>query len=291
MIGGGQSRWPSARDIMQTDDSSKDRGSTAGEAESPHKLSLFGVGLRIVVASAMIAGLCVYARIPPAVPQVVRPIERAEAPFVPANPASNAPSAAAPVRFGLTEPGLDPVRVATARIDPASGLREDALARGSFEALDAPALRVTLTRGDAAVRSPGLFILLARRAATGPASDGPALSVIRTGASGKIETKFGAIATLDVTLGGPVRRSCTGFVSRDGAFRLDGWLCAPLGHLPEARTLGCMIDALSLDDPADPDATAAFLAPRVIPGCVIATVADASDPTGSIARRRSRTKK
>ncbi len=70
--------------------------------------------------------------------------------FVPATPAPKAPAPAAPVRFGLTEPGLDPVRVAAGRIDPVSGLREDALARGAFEALEAPALRVTLTRGDAA---------------------------------------------------------------------------------------------------------------------------------------------
>ncbi|WP_246693866.1 hypothetical protein [Methylobacterium sp. WL18] len=83
----------------------------------------------------------------------------------------------------------------------------------------------------------------------------------------------------------------TGFVTRDRTFRLDGWLCAPLGHPPEERALGCMIDALSLDDPADPDATAAFLAPRPDRGCSVATVADASDPTGSIGHRRARTKK
>ncbi|MCJ2126245.1 hypothetical protein [Methylobacterium sp. J-077] len=269
---------------MQTDDPSTAAGRVPGTPEGWRKLSLIDLGLRLVVASAMIAGLCLYARTPSLVPVVA---ERIESPFMPSIPAPKAAAAAAPARFGLAEPGLDPVRVAAARIDPATGLREDALARGAFEALDAPALRVTLTRGDAPGVAPGLFILLARRAAT----DGPFLAVIRTGPAGRIATKFGAVEILDVTLGGPAKRTCTGFVSRETAFRLDGWLCAPLGHPPEARTLGCMIDALSLDDPADPGATAAFLAPRSDRGCIVATVADASHPTGSIGRRRPHTKK
>ncbi|MCJ2060702.1 hypothetical protein MKL09_29800 [Methylobacterium sp. J-048] len=269
---------------MQTDDPSTGAGRVPGTPEGRRKLSLVGLGLRLVVASAMIAGLCLYARKPLSVPPVT---ERIETPFVPSTPAPKAPVAATPARFGLAEPGLDPVLVAAARIDPATGLREDALARGAFEALDAPALRVTLTRGDAAGVAPGLFILLARRAAT----DGPALAVIRTGPGGRIATKFGAVEILEVTLGGPARRTCTGFVSREKLFRLDGWLCAPLGHPPGARTLACMIDALSLDDPADPDASAAFAAPRTDRGCTVTTVADASDPTGSIGRRRAHTKK
>lgn len=284
MIAGGQDERPSARGIMQTDRPSTDEAGASGEPKGRRTLSLVGLGLRLVIASAMIAGLCLYARQAPVAPQVAMPVTAA---FVPATPAPKAPAPAAPVRLGLSEPGLDPVRVAAGRIDPVSGLREDALARGAFEALEAPALRVTLTRGDAAGRAPGLFILLARRAAT----DGPALAVIRTGPGGTVATKFGAVETLEVTLGGPTRRTCLGFVSRETAFRLDGWLCAPLGHPPAARTLGCMVDALSLDDPADPDATAAFMAPRTDQGCPVTTVADASEPTGSIGRRRSHTKK
>lgn len=283
MIGGGRGKRPSARDIMQTDHPSTDVESAP---KGWRTLSLAGLGLRVVVASAMIAGLCLYARntAPRAVPQAAEP---AATPFVPSTRAPIAHSAATPARFGLAEPGLDPVRISAAWIDPASGLREDGLARGDFAAIEAPALRVTLSRGDAAGPAPGLFVLLARRAAT----DGPALAVIRTGPGGRITTKFGAVETLEVTLGGAVRRTCTGFVSRESTFRLDGWLCAPLGHPPEARTLGCMIDALNLDDPADPGATSAFAAPRIDRGCTVATVADASDPTGSLGRRRSHTKK
>ena len=244
---------------MQTDDPRTDEPDTAAAATGRGGIALVGLGLRVVVASAIIAGLCLYARRSPSAPAALQQVER---PFTPSAPIPKAPAPATPARFGLGEPGLDPVRVTAGRIDPAAGRREDALTRGSFEALDAPALRVTLTRGDAAGLAPGLFILLARRAAGGPTTDGPALAVMRTGASGRIATKFGAVDTLEVTLGGPARRTCTGFVSRERAFRIDGWLCGPLGYPPEARTLGCMIDALSLDDPADPDATAAFAAAR-----------------------------
>lgn len=276
---------------MQADDPSPDTERSPEPPEGRRKLSLTGLGLRLVAASAMIATLYLYAK--PATPTSPESVvaDRVEVPFVPSTPAAKVPTVAAPARFGLMEPGIDPVRIMPGRIDPTTGLREDALARGAFEALDAPALRVTLIRGDAAAAAPGLFILMARRAAGGAATDGPALAVVRTGPGGRIVTKFGAVETLEVTLGGPARRTCTGFVTRDRTFRLDGWLCAPLGHPPEERALGCMIDALSLDDPADPDATAAFLAPRPDRGCSVATVADASDPTGSIGHRRARTKK
>ena len=300
MIGGGRDfrprlpakiLRPSARGIMHADDPSRDRERSPEAPEGRRKLSLAGLGLRLVVASAMIATLYLYARpATPVSPDAVVAV-RPEAPFVPSTPAAKVPTVAGIARFGLVEPGIDPVRITPGRIDPSTGLREDALTRGAFEALEAPALRVTLIRGAAARAATGLFILMARRAAGGPATDGPALAVVRTGPGGRIVTKFGVVETLEVTLGGPTRRTCTGFVTRDRAFRLDGWLCAPLGHPPETRALGCMIDALSLDDPADPDATAAFMAPRPDRGCSVATMADASDPTGSLGHRRSHTKK
>jgi hypothetical protein len=52
-----------------------------------------------------------------------------------------------------------------------------------------------------------------------------------------------------------------------------------------------MIDALTLDDPADPSATAAFTAQRTERGCTVTTVADATEPTGSLGRRKAHTKK
>jgi hypothetical protein len=248
------------------------------------RVSITRLGARLVLASAVIAGLCYLARPPVQTPAAVV----AERPFTPATPATPAPPPAPVARFSLAEPGPGPVPEAAARIDPRTGLREDSLTRGAFEALETPTLRVTLTRGASVGAAPTLFVLMARRAASGPAFDRPALSVVRTGPSGQIRTKFGAVETLDVTLSGAIRRTCTGFVTRETAFRMDGWLCAPLGRPPEPRMLGCMIDALSLVDLTDPEAMAAFSAPsRADPGCAPATaVADAAGRTGSIGQRR-----
>lgn len=248
------------------------------------RVSVTRLGSRLVLASAVIAALCYLARPPVETLTVVD----AERPFTPATPASPAPPPAPVARFSLAEPAPGPVQEAAARIDPRTGLREDSLTRGAFEALETPTLRVTLTRGASAGAAPSLFVLMARRAASGPAFDRPALSVVRTGPGGQIQTKFGAVETLDVTLSGAIRRTCTGFVTRESVFRIDGWLCAPLGRPPEPRELGCMINALSLVDLTDPEAMAAFSAPsRADPGCAPATaVADATVRTGSIGSRR-----
>ena len=254
--------------------------------------SFLGPTLRVAFASAIIAWISLCAR------QAVRapvPTITLALPMPSAVSAKAVPAPVAPARLGLAEPGVDPVRVAPGRLDPATGLREDPLSRGAFEALEAPVLRLTLTRGAGAGRAPGLFVLLARRAAggTGP-MDGPALAVVRTGAYGRIATKFGAVETLEATLAGPLRRTCTGFVTRDSPFRIDGWLCAPLGRAPEPRALACTLDALSLEDPADPASAAAFrtLAGRRGPGCdVTSASADPAGRTGSIGRRSSTSKK
>jgi hypothetical protein len=187
---------------------------------------------------------------PRAAPEIDRP-------SVPSTRASPAPPPAALIASTIAAPGAGPVAVRS-RIDPSTGLREDVLMRGEFAMLEAPALRVTLTRGSAAVAAPTLFVLLARRAAAGPAIDRPALSVLRTGVRGQIVTKFGAVETLDVSVGGQVQRTCAGFVTRDAAVRLDGWYCAPLGRPPESEALRCAIDGLSFVDRTDADTTASF---------------------------------
>lgn len=244
------------------------------------------LGPRMALASAVIALLCVCAWRPGGPARGAPGAQQAEAPFVPSVRATSAPHPVPAARFGLAEAGLDPVRVA-ARIDPRMGLREDVLTRGDFVVSEAPALRVTLTRGGAARTASTLFVLMARRAAGGPVIDGPALSVLRTGTRGSILTKFGAVETLEVTFSGTAQRTCTGFVTQDAAFRLDGWFCAPLGHPPEMRALGCMVDALSLVDPADPETTAIFAAAplegRACPSALAAP--ETSGRTGSVAQR------
>jgi len=246
-------------------------------------LSPVSLGLRILLASAVIALLCVCAGRPGHVAGELPAEPRIATPFVPSTRAVPAPPPVAAAHFDLAEPGIDPVRV-SARIDPRTGQREDALTRGDVAAIEAVAVRVTLTRGASRHPAPTLFVLMARRAAGGPAVDRPALSVLRTGARGQILTKFGAVETLDVTFSGFAPRTCTGFVTRDTDFQLDGWFCAPLGHPPEPQALVCLIDALRLVDLADPETTAAFV--RASPaerGCLAATGAEAAGRTGSLA--------
>ncbi|MDP4023092.1 hypothetical protein Q8W71_10695 [Methylobacterium sp. NEAU 140] len=240
--------------------------------------------LQLTAAAGLVAGLGLLARTqsrPDAPPAA--DLSAAAPAAAPVRP-DPVPLAASPARLLLAEPGADPVRTEPGRLDPASGLREDALSRGAFEALETPALRLVLTRGPGAERAPGLFVLLARRAAVGPA-----LAVTRTGAAGRIDTRFGPVETLEATLSGPLARVCIGFVTRGAAFRLDGWLCAPLGRAPEPRALACTLDALTLDDPADPAAVAAFRAgrPDGAGGCDRpSAAADPAGRTGSIDRSR-----
>lgn len=259
-------------------------GRAAGAPDGPG--SPGSLGLRIALAAVAIVLLWALPRWPGEAPALAPAAPTAaEVAFVPSMRASPAPPAASVAQFGLAEPGLDPVRV-TARVDPRTGLREDTLTRGDVAAIEAPALRVQLTRGAVSGPPPTLFVLMARRAANGPALDRPALAVARTGARGQIRTKFGAIETLEVTFAGPAQRTCTGFVTRDTAFQLDGWLCAPLARPPEPQALGCTLDALSLVDLADADATAAFAAlPDAAGACPLAAVPEPQGRTGSLIRR------
>jgi hypothetical protein len=254
-----------------------------GPANGQGRASVRVLSARVALASAVIAALSIVAM----PPRVRRDMLRDDHPFVPATPAPPAAPSIPFAQFDLNEPGLDPVRVAPARIDLQTGRREDTLMRGDYSAVDAPALRVTLTRGASGPDAPTLFVLMARRAAGGPAEERPALTVERTGARGLVPTKFGAVETLEITLGGAARRTCTGFVTRAADIRLDGWLCAPLGQPPDVRALGCMIDALSLIDLGDPETTSAFsaapIADRICP--TRNRVAEGSRRTASVERR------
>ncbi|MGU3540109.1 hypothetical protein [Methylobacterium sp. A54F] len=271
----------------------------------PLRRPLVGFAARALAAIAVIAALSLFAR---GTIERHPPVRAAEAPqtrettltvaFVPAAAQAARPAVPADpagARFTLDDPdALDPVRAEPGRLNPGTGLREDALARGDFLAIEAPALRLTVTQGITAEPAPSLFVTLARRAA-----DGPGLSVIRTGERGRIATKFGAVETLEATLAGAVRRTCTGFVSLEAApVRLDGWLCAPLGLPPEPRALACVLDALVLEGHPDPATEAVFREAKVRrdPACrpaaqPAARLAERGGQTGSIGQVRSRTKK
>jgi len=165
------------------------------------------------------------------------------------------PLALSAPRFRLDDPeAIEAPRAEAARLNPASGRREDLLVQGGFHTIEAPYLRLTVTEMSGAEPGPGLFVTLARRAA-----DGQALAVIRTGERGVIETKFGPMETLELTLGGEGKRACTGFASLNpGALRLDGWLCAPLGQAPEPRAITCLLDKVALNGQASSDMAVAF---------------------------------
>jgi len=252
-------------------------------------LSPGALGLRLVLASAVIALLCVAAwqpgrgpGSPGGAPAVATEVKSGFRPSMPAAPAAPPIPVAL---FDLAQPGIDPVHV-TAGIEPRSGLRADVLSRGDAAAIEAPALRLTLTRGRDAGAAPTLFVLMARRAASGPSLDRPALAVVRTGSRGRIQTKFGAVETLEVTFGHPAPRTCLGFVTLEAGFRLDGWSCAPLGQPPAAQALACTIDALSFVDLTDPETTAAFSATAPTPrSCPVTKVAEVSGPFASTGKR------
>jgi hypothetical protein len=165
------------------------------------------------------------------------------------------PLALSAPRFRLDDPeAIEAPRAEAARLNPASGRREDLLVQGGFDTIEAPYLRLTVTDVSGVEPGPGLFVTLARRAA-----DGQALAVIRTGERGVIETKFGPMETLEVTLVREGKRVCTGFASLNpGALRLDGWLCAPLGQAPEPRSVTCLLDKVALNGQASSDMVAAF---------------------------------
>lgn len=241
------------RQITTSDDTARETG-LAGPRRRP--AAALRILPRLACAAALIAGLSLLAR--ETRPQAARPegdaaaASDAPAPFVPSvslavRPAM--PSAVAAPRFRLDDSGAgEPAGTEAVRHDPVSGRREETLALGAFPNIESPYLRLTVAEagpGDPAGR---LFVTLARRAA-----DGPGLSVIRTGERGRIETKFGAVETLEATFSGPLDRICTGFAGSAGAlFRFDGWLCAPLGQAPEPRAVACALDGLLAAAPDTP---------------------------------------
>lgn len=233
--------------------------STAPRRAPPAGLRLIA---RLACAAAAIAGLSLLAReLGPSgknragdAPATAE----APAPFVPSVGQAVRPAVATTVtapRFRLDlSDTIEPVRAEPPRIAATGGRREETLHQGAFPVLEAPYLRIVV--GETASGDPArtLFVTLARRAA-----DGPGLSVIRTGERGLVETKFGAVETLEATFSGPLDRVCTGFAGSAGAnHRFEGWLCAPLGQAPEPRAVACAVDALMAVGPEPPG----FAVPR-----------------------------
>lgn len=160
----------------------------------------------------------------------------AGAAFVPryAAPAVAPPvwSDAAPDRYRLGE------ATGSARVQ--ASLREDTLTVGTFGVQEAPYLRLVVTETAEPDGEGSLFVTLARRAA-----EAGGLSVARTGERARLATRFGALDTVDATLTDPEgRRACTAF-RVTAALQIEGWLCAPLGQLPEPQAVACTVERLA----------------------------------------------
>ncbi|MFD1279746.1 hypothetical protein [Methylobacterium goesingense] len=277
------------RTLSQGEDSGPDL-----TAPAKHRRSLLSVRNLARVAGAGMAIAALSLVVQEGRPRATLPAVGAEAGMVPASAQvvrAARPLAETAPRFRLDDPeAIEPPRAEAARRNPASGRREDVVIQGGFDTIEASYLRLTLTELSDPEPGPSLFVTLARRAA-----DGQALAVIRTGERSTIETKFGPMETLEVTLGGDGKRTCTGFGSlHPGAIRLDGWLCAPLGQAPEPRAITCLLDKVALNGQASPEMEAAFAAfeARRDPGCASPTARAATreigSETGSLANRGTR---
>ncbi len=252
----------------------------ADEERAERGFSAIGLPLRVAAAALIVALIGLAARMP-----------TAPAPVPVLNRTSEVPAIVGTAPLRLNEPGIDPVRIEPGRIDPKTGLREDVLGRGSFAAIEAPVLRLAVTRGIGAERAPGLFVLVARRAALAARGEWP-LSVSRVVPRGVVATRFGSAEIAEATLSGPSTRACTGFVLTQAGLRVDGFLCAPLGGAAEPTAVACTLDALDFDDQSDPTASALFRQAKARSACEsLGTIAaDPAGRTGSIERRRSSTK-
>ncbi|GEP00268.1 hypothetical protein [Methylobacterium haplocladii] len=259
--------------------------------DAPRAFGRTSLAVRFVLAAAAITGLTLFAR------DRTAPASSQSAWTDPKRILS-APSARAAIPASTAGPLLamdaadPPARSEPPRRNATTGLREDALTQGGFDAIDAPFLRLTLTEaGQIPDPATSLFVTLARRAA-----EMQGLSVVRTGVRGMIETKFGPFETVEATLSGHGSRLCTGFTGiGTRAMRIDGWLCGVLGQAPEPRTVACAIDDLKLAIAATPTIEVVFgeAELRRTAGCGakagVAEIVRGTEETGSIAGRKTTT--
>ncbi|MEH3119008.1 MAG: hypothetical protein PGN25_15835 [Methylorubrum populi] len=235
------------------------------------------LAVKLAACAALIAGLSLVARERAAAPEP--PHVWSEPPRA-AEGARRAVAATEPLLTLREDPAELPPQPEPTRWNAASGQREDGTGSGSFDMIEAPYLLVTATdSGGRSESVPSLFVTLVRRAA-----DGRGLSVTRTGERGTVATRLGGFETVEATLTGAGKRTCTGFRSLDlRAVAVDGWLCGILGQAPEPRAVACAVDRIVLAGRVTATFGAdAFTAPSA---CRSDDVAGAGpgDRTGSIA--------
>lgn len=235
-----------------------------------------GLVIRLPLAAAAIAGITLYTM------EKVGPSIASQSETEASRSLAEAQAALLKRPLVALDDPANPARLEAPRWNPASGLREDAMTQGSFDAIEAPFLRILVAEGESsAPRTPSLFVTLARRAA-----ELEGLAVTRTGLRGQVATKLGLFETVEATLAGQGNRLCTGFQSLDPRLHIDGWLCGILGKAPTPRSVSCAIDRIRLARRAEPATEAIFAeaAQRSLEGCEAEEPAPRhSDATGSIA--------
>jgi hypothetical protein len=127
----------------------------------------------------------------------------------------------------------------------ANGGREDTLTFGDFG--DAGYARLSIARGPAERDSGRFYVDLVRRAA------GSGLSVVRSGQSEAVTTKFGTVEAAPVTLVETAEQGCIAFRFAHGelSFGFEGWLCGSQTIPVTTGQLACFIDRLALTGSAD----------------------------------------
>ncbi len=126
----------------------------------------------------------------------------------------------------------------------ASGGREDTLVSGKFAVT--PYLRMTIAHGLPDDEDRSFYVDLVLKAATS------GLAVSRNAQPTVLATKFGAAELSETMLTGKTGAICLAFRLHrsEPSFALNGWLCGADGKPADPRRLACLIDRLTLADPA-----------------------------------------
>jgi hypothetical protein len=174
--------------------------------------------------------------------------------------------------------GTPAAALAQARVHSGGG-REDSLTFGTFG--QAGYAHLGVTHGPTEPDTSRFYVDLVRRAA------GLGLSVLRSGLSEAVVTKFGTVEAASVTFGGSVEQACLAFrFSQDGpALKLHGWLCGSEAVPVTTGQLVCFLDRLVLGPGVEDPSLKALFAEvdrRRLPACA---PAQAPARTGAAKRR------
>jgi hypothetical protein len=145
--------------------------------------------------------------------------------------------------ISLQAPQFDRVpQIYTARSSD-QGVREDSIA-WNHASVKTPDARIALVRQNNTSNQPSLFIEMVRLQAE------RGVAVLRSGTSGPLPTKFGALEAADMTFADQSgqEQACLTFRSAPGQAKggITGWYCAQANAAVERPEVACWIDRLTL---------------------------------------------